>query len=98
MSSSWQLIDLPTTADTAAGVDVPSGWRGSSSVVRADSISVPTQLITRTRRWPADRRAGMGRKQRMDLSDSVALVTGGASGLGLATIRELHTAGAKVAI
>ncbi|MEV5551888.1 3-hydroxyacyl-CoA dehydrogenase [Streptomyces sp. NPDC052309] len=34
----------------------------------------------------------------MDISNSVALVTGGASGLGLATVRELHARGAKVVI
>ncbi|HVV12209.1 3-hydroxyacyl-CoA dehydrogenase [Amycolatopsis sp.] len=34
----------------------------------------------------------------MKVSDGVALVTGGASGLGLATVRALHGAGAKVAI
>lgn len=34
----------------------------------------------------------------MDISNSVALVTGGASGLGLATVRELHGQGAKVVI
>jgi NAD(P)-dependent dehydrogenase (short-subunit alcohol dehydrogenase family) len=32
------------------------------------------------------------------IADTVALVTGGASGLGLATVRELHTQGARVAI
>jgi NAD(P)-dependent dehydrogenase (short-subunit alcohol dehydrogenase family) len=32
----------------------------------------------------------------MDISGSVALVTGGASGLGLATVRRLHEAGATV--
>ncbi|WP_231588329.1 SDR family NAD(P)-dependent oxidoreductase [Mycobacterium nebraskense] len=34
----------------------------------------------------------------MDIRDSVALVTGGASGLGLATARELRDHGAKVII
>lgn len=34
----------------------------------------------------------------MKLSNVVALVTGGASGLGLATARRLHEGGAKVAI
>src|SRR5947209_18480870 len=34
----------------------------------------------------------------MRISGNVALVTGGASGLGLATIRRLHGAGASVAI
>jgi NAD(P)-dependent dehydrogenase (short-subunit alcohol dehydrogenase family) len=34
----------------------------------------------------------------VDLNDSVALVTGGASGLGEATIRRLHAAGAGVVI
>ena len=34
----------------------------------------------------------------MKIADTVALVTGGASGLGLATERELHTQGARVAI
>lgn len=34
----------------------------------------------------------------MDISQSVAIVTGGASGLGLATVRELHGTGASVAI
>jgi NAD(P)-dependent dehydrogenase (short-subunit alcohol dehydrogenase family) len=34
----------------------------------------------------------------MDISTSVALVTGGASGLGLATVRRLHAAGAGVVI
>ena len=34
----------------------------------------------------------------MDLSSSVALVTGGASGLGLATVRRLAAAGAAVAV
>ncbi|MQY27459.1 3-hydroxyacyl-CoA dehydrogenase [Nocardia aurantia] len=34
----------------------------------------------------------------MELNGAVALVTGGASGLGLATVRELHTHGVKVAI
>jgi NAD(P)-dependent dehydrogenase (short-subunit alcohol dehydrogenase family) len=32
----------------------------------------------------------------MELADSAAVVTGGASGLGLATVRELHAAGAKL--
>ncbi|MBB3051124.1 NAD(P)-dependent dehydrogenase (short-subunit alcohol dehydrogenase family) [Prauserella isguenensis] len=34
----------------------------------------------------------------MDIAGSVALVTGGASGLGLATVRELHGQGAKIVI
>ncbi|WP_030609604.1 3-hydroxyacyl-CoA dehydrogenase [Streptomyces fulvoviolaceus] len=34
----------------------------------------------------------------MDISNAVALVTGGASGLGLATVRELHAQGANVLI
>ncbi|MFE2995716.1 3-hydroxyacyl-CoA dehydrogenase [Nocardia sp. NPDC059246] len=34
----------------------------------------------------------------MELNNAVALVTGGASGLGLATVRELHSQGAKVVI
>ncbi|MFD4432492.1 3-hydroxyacyl-CoA dehydrogenase [Nocardia sp. NPDC058497] len=34
----------------------------------------------------------------MDFVNSSAIVTGGASGLGLATVRELHTQGAKVVI
>ncbi|QQR81595.1 MAG: 3-hydroxyacyl-CoA dehydrogenase [Deltaproteobacteria bacterium] len=34
----------------------------------------------------------------MKIKDSVALVTGGASGLGEATVRRLHTQGAKVVI
>ncbi|MET8948269.1 3-hydroxyacyl-CoA dehydrogenase [Streptomyces sp. NPDC004542] len=34
----------------------------------------------------------------MDISNAVALVTGGASGLGLATARELHARGASVLI
>ncbi|KAA9153993.1 3-hydroxyacyl-CoA dehydrogenase [Amycolatopsis acidicola] len=34
----------------------------------------------------------------MKIEDTVALVTGGASGLGLATVRALHGAGAKVVI
>jgi NAD(P)-dependent dehydrogenase (short-subunit alcohol dehydrogenase family) len=34
----------------------------------------------------------------MDIKDTVALVTGGASGLGLATVRELHAHGAKAVI
>ncbi len=34
----------------------------------------------------------------MQISDNVALVTGGASGLGLATVRELHAHGARVII
>ncbi|WP_326836774.1 3-hydroxyacyl-CoA dehydrogenase [Amycolatopsis rhabdoformis] len=34
----------------------------------------------------------------MDISNTVALVTGGASGLGLATARELHKRGAKVVV
>ena len=34
----------------------------------------------------------------MNVSGKVALVTGGASGLGLATVKELHGAGASVVI
>ena len=34
----------------------------------------------------------------MEISDNVALVTGGASGLGLATVKELHANGAHVVI
>jgi NAD(P)-dependent dehydrogenase (short-subunit alcohol dehydrogenase family) len=34
----------------------------------------------------------------MELNGAVAVVTGGASGLGLATVRELHSHGAKVVI
>ena len=34
----------------------------------------------------------------VDLNDSVALVTGGASGLGEATVRRLHAAGTGVVI
>ncbi len=34
----------------------------------------------------------------MEIKNSVAIVTGGASGMGAATARELHKAGAKVAI
>lgn len=34
----------------------------------------------------------------MDISNGVALVTGGASGLGLATVRELHGKGAKIVV
>lgn len=34
----------------------------------------------------------------MDITGTVALVTGGASGLGLATVRELHAHGARVVI
>ncbi len=34
----------------------------------------------------------------MEISDNVALVTGGASGLGLATVKELHANGARVVI
>ncbi|MGW4489282.1 3-hydroxyacyl-CoA dehydrogenase [Amycolatopsis sp. NPDC004368] len=34
----------------------------------------------------------------MDISNTVALVTGGASGLGLATVRELRKRGAKVVV
>ena len=34
----------------------------------------------------------------MDLRDKVAIVTGGASGLGLATVRNLHQKGVKIVI
>ncbi|MFF3571675.1 SDR family NAD(P)-dependent oxidoreductase, partial [Nocardia jiangxiensis] len=34
----------------------------------------------------------------MQISNAVAVVTGGASGLGLATVKELHGQGAKVVI
>jgi NAD(P)-dependent dehydrogenase (short-subunit alcohol dehydrogenase family) len=34
----------------------------------------------------------------MRISENVALVTGGASGLGLATVRRLHDAGAAVVL
>ena len=34
----------------------------------------------------------------MDVNGKVALVTGGASGLGLATVKRLHAAGASVVI
>ncbi|MFN3603041.1 MAG: SDR family NAD(P)-dependent oxidoreductase, partial [Dietzia sp.] len=34
----------------------------------------------------------------MDISGKVALVTGGASGLGLATVQALHTRGASVVV
>ena len=34
----------------------------------------------------------------MKISGNIALVTGGASGLGLATLRKLHDAGASVVI
>src|SRR5439155_23463102 len=34
----------------------------------------------------------------MDIAGTVAVVTGGASGLGLATVRELHGAGASVVL
>lgn len=34
----------------------------------------------------------------MEIEETVAVVTGGASGLGLATVRELHSNGAKVVI
>ena len=34
----------------------------------------------------------------MEISDNVALVTGGASGLGLATVKELHANGARIVI
>lgn len=34
----------------------------------------------------------------MDLKDTVAIITGGASGLGAATARELHSAGARISI
>ncbi|WP_227983632.1 3-hydroxyacyl-CoA dehydrogenase [Nocardia spumae] len=34
----------------------------------------------------------------MDINNAVAVVTGGASGLGLATVKELHSQGAKVVI
>ena len=38
------------------------------------------------------------RKRTMDLQASTALVTGGASGLGAATVRHLHAKGANVVI
>ncbi|MGQ0625256.1 MAG: 3-hydroxyacyl-CoA dehydrogenase [Sporichthyaceae bacterium] len=40
----------------------------------------------------------MEKEDSVNISGSCALVTGGASGLGLATVRNLHAAGAKVAI
>jgi NAD(P)-dependent dehydrogenase (short-subunit alcohol dehydrogenase family) len=39
-----------------------------------------------------------GQEKHVNISGSSALVTGGASGLGLATVKNLHAAGAKVVI
>ena len=40
----------------------------------------------------------MSRYPRIDLSEALVLVTGGARGIGLATVRAFHAQGARVAI
>src|SRR5207247_3273249 len=55
----------------------------------------PVRFVERVRARAPPRREGAGPVQ---IVGSVALVTGGASGLGLATVKRLHDAGAGVVI
>jgi rhamnose utilization protein RhaD (predicted bifunctional aldolase and dehydrogenase)/NAD(P)-dependent dehydrogenase (short-subunit alcohol dehydrogenase family) len=85
--------------DAAIAADLAESWIATVTDAEAVGrfVSISEEEAFEIEYWPLEQ-AKLGRESDKPLAGQVALVTGGAGTIGLATARALHAAGAEIAL